>query len=176
MVEESKYSVIRDMLKEKRKTEALTKWQLESIHIINQILQALGWYIDIDKTKDGKIQVIIHELFNPPLINERGITSIHHALEKIINPNTFLSNISDKEVNDIMFDHMVAVIGDLAENYDYYGCNSVANMESVRSTIENMSEIALARGRKGVTLEYLKTIQKIKEIIRGKLEKEGGIL
>jgi len=170
-----------DVMQIKKEMEAFSKWQLEVEDIIQTIMKTLGWQLIIKEDQTGKVTIELIPLFEKkygkkPLINEKGIIMVLESLFKIINKNTFLANLSDKEVKTILFDHMISIMDDLAMNFDYYGIESIASLGIIRSTIENMCEIALTRGRGGTTLDYLKTIQKFKEIITGKgLEKKEGM-
>lgn len=164
MVESSSISTLRDIYRQQAEIKKFTQWQLESIDIIKEMTQTLGWYFEIGKDKETKKTTIITtKLVDDPSINKEGITSLIQSLFKIVNKNTFLANLKDNEVAYINFDHMVSVLDDLIINFDYYGIADLGVLEKIRSTVENMSEIAITRGRGGTTLNYLKTVQKLIE-------------
>jgi len=159
------YQKIQDIMGVKQQLEIMSRWQLESIDIIKQMTEALGWYMNIEQKPDKTTTLTVAPLVDNPLLNKEGVISLIQNLFKIVNKNTFLSNLKEKEALAILVDHMIAILDDLIINFDYYAIDDLGTLEKIRSTVENMSEIALSRGREGVTLNYLKTIQHLVERI-----------
>lgn len=158
-------SNIKDILQTQAEIKKFTQWQLESIDIVKQMTESLGWFFEIKQQPDGSSLFIVTKLVDNPSLNKEGVISLVQNLFKIVNKNTFLANLDRNEAKMILIDHMIAILEDLVINFDYYDIDDLGTLEKVRSTVENMSEIALSRGREGVTLNYLKTVQHLIERI-----------
>jgi hypothetical protein len=176
MTNGNRRSGVRDILGRQRsiEIESTTRWQLESEDIIRNITRALGW--DYKLIEDGEsIKMVTFKMAENPTINETGIISIIQSLHKIVNKNTFLSHIKDSETTEILVDHMESVLDDLAMNFDTYGMDSIATLDKAFSTVYNMSEIALYRGREGATMDYLKTVIKsIERLVTSQQDEKKG--
>lgn len=167
MDEKMKLQLLDDLMKQKKETEIFNKWQLETKELLKDLSNSFGWSIlVVEDANSGMISISAMQIVQNPIINKEGMLSIYQTLNSIMNKNTFLSSLKDKEINgrdSIMFIQMLGILDDLTENFDFYEIENIAALNKIIYMVENVCQIALSRGRDGVTLDYLKTVQKLIE-------------
>lgn len=164
---DEKTILVKDLLRKQEQEEFFTKWQLEGSDILEEFTTSFGWSILVNKEKGtGRIFINASPIVENPIINKEGALALTQNLLALVNKNTFLSNLHMGEIegrNGIMLCHTISILDDLAENFDHYGIENVSALSKLLRFSENMSFISLTRGREGVTLNYLKTVQKVLE-------------
>lgn len=166
---DDKTSLVRDLLRAKHQEDIFSKWQLDGEEIIKKICTSFGWSVLIEEDKKtGNIIINASPIVPNPTMNRDGVLSISRKLYPIITRNTFLADLKVQEIqgkHGIGFYQAVSTLDDIAMNFDFYEFQSIATMTEAQIMIENIVQIALSRGREGTTLNYLKTVQQIKELI-----------
>lgn len=145
-----------------------TKSMLSSKRIINNIILKLrGKTFDIAQRK--------YLQRSAPLLNKEGIGEIRIILESVLNQNTYLSNLTNKEIYDIMISTS-QTINTMFCYYKEYGIKK-RNFDTIRNAILPPLFCALKRPYNQGEREFIKGTEKREErvIIQDK-PAERGIL
>lgn len=170
----------------RKEIESFTKWQLETLDIINQELRHFGWEFIIEqkavKITDpvSKQELIVNrnilevvQLVDKPSINKEGVQAVFGHLFSILNKNTILAKLDRNEVAQIWEDHNLTILMVIAMDFDFYDIESLGTMEKILNLNMATSSSVLSRGREGATMSYLQPIIKFAEELTGQKEKKG---
>ena len=140
-----------------------------------EMLQKLKWMLmgyEYNEEKDEYEKVMIkvpdgkggvEEIEEPPLMPNRTVRTLISSLEMYLNSNTFLSELKEEAINDIMW----GVCQNLAILFFRLG-NRIGPEERAwfGSTIKDAIYLGLNRANRKITLDAMSKMQQTHEIIQ----------
>jgi len=133
--------------------------QTDPKHILKRIERILGRLYQNEQgewVKDKNVK---------PMINREGLNSLMVDAEGVINQNTIMSNLNEKEISRIILalgDTLITKLLVGSEDWDIED----KDIETILFTIVNMAYIALKRGYGEGERRFLKTSVRSHEMIR----------
>lgn len=128
------------MLQQQQVTQAALVEQTNPAHVLKDIEMRLRGE---EEKFDGTIEKV-----GEPLMNDIGIGRMRAILSSIINQNTILSHLEDKEISNFIIQVSDDLVDDLAENWFRYGINDKRLLDHICDIILISSYAALKRAWK----------------------------
>lgn len=147
--------------------EDLMRWQLDSLDIIQDIEHDLRGDVWDEKKNEWIVS-------DDPRINEKGIRELISFIKLRVNKNVFLTDLSDKEINNIMINFRLDLVDLLYEKYRDYGIRK-ENLSTILNGIDDFVKIAIKRGWEALTLKHLgERVRTIERLESSGENKDGG--
>jgi len=151
-------------------------YRLETKEIIDRIEHRLkGEYLATETTSiDGQLVEIEKYKTRPEsrVLNEFGVRAVVSAIEILLNKITFLSNIDDKEVENICLHIHISIAREIYDNWEEFGVRKNPGPSIVQ--IMNLIFLGLKRAQGAGERDALKQIHHIIEQIKSSGGNKGG--
>lgn len=114
---------------------------------------------------DPRQGIFIRDIRIKPLINDEGLSRLKMSFDTLINQNTTLSNLNDKEIANIMHGFGREMINLLTINYKTYDIKSPSDATTILQAIMNNALFCLKRGYLAGEKKFLNTSLRTHETI-----------
>jgi hypothetical protein len=114
---------------------------------------------EIKLTLQGKEEDTLGNLneVGEPLMNDKGVGNTILIAKSVINQNTIMSSLNDKEIGSLIIQLGDDIADDLVLNWKEYGIKDKIKLDIIMDTILNPSFMALKRARQGGERRFLGT-------------------
>lgn len=106
---------------------------------------------------DPKLGKFVKDPNIKPLINSEGLSRVKMSFDTLINANTTMSNLNEKEVAAIMHGFGKEMINLLTINYSRYGIKSPSDATTILQAVMNNALFCLKRGFMAGEKKFLNT-------------------
>jgi len=113
-----------------------------------------------------------------PLMNKKGISNMILITSAIVNQNTIMSSLNEKEIGKLMKNMTDDIIDKLTLNWKEYDIKDKTDLDTIHNIIVNTSFLALKRALFGGEKGFLSkiTVENISSAPRNQLPKKQGFI
>ncbi len=113
-----------------------------------------------------------------PLMNDKGVNRMKFIMRSIINQNTILSHLDDKEINKLILEKADNIIDDLTLNWKQYGITDKMMLDHIVDAVIMPAFFALKRALEQNEKNWLGkiTVESMTSSPRMQQPKKGGFL
>lgn len=156
------------MYENQQQHQAVLVEQTNPSKVIDEIVLSLSGY---EYKFDGSLEKV-----GEPVVNQFGINRLRFIMRSIINQNTVLSHLEEREVNKLIIQLTDDIIDDLTLNWKEYGIKDKIMLDYVVDSIMFPSYMALKRALEQNEKNWLGkiSVENITNAPRMPQAKQGG--